>query len=98
MQESVERFDDRVRALGGDLMVDVPPVGHQGQPDEPRFELPLRRDGESAEAFTARLDVATNGLVAPPDDWCGNYLTPPTEVGALGSYAGSLAAATWRPS
>lgn len=64
MQEAVERFEDRVRALGGDLMVDVPPPGHHGQPDEPRFQLPLRRDGESPEQFIGRLAAATNGLVA----------------------------------
>ncbi len=62
MEEAVERFEDRVRALGGDLMVDVPPAGHEGRPDEARFQLPLRRDGESAEEFTARLAAATNGL------------------------------------
>ena len=64
MEEAVERFENRVRALGGDLMVDVPPVGHHGQPDEPRFQLPLRRDGESAERFTSRVAAATNNLGA----------------------------------
>lgn len=62
MQEAVERFEDRVRALGGDLMVDVPPAGHEGRPDEPRFQLPLRHEGESADEFTARLAAATNSL------------------------------------
>jgi hypothetical protein len=64
MEEAVERFEDRVRALGGDLMVDVPPVGHHGQPDEARFQLPLRRDGETAERFTSRVAAATNNLGA----------------------------------
>ena len=68
MQEAVERFEDRVRALGGDLMVDVPPAGHEGRPDEPRFQLPLRQQGESAAQFTARLAEATNGLGAPRAD------------------------------
>jgi hypothetical protein len=64
MQEAVERFEDHVRALGGDLMVDVPPAGHDGQPDDPRFRLPLRDDGESAVEFVRRLRAATTALGA----------------------------------
>ena len=68
MIEAVERFEARVLALGGDLMVDVPPAGHQGQPDQARFKLPLRRGGESAGVFVGRLAEATNVLAAQRAD------------------------------
>ena len=62
MIEAVERFEDRVRALGGDLMVDVPPAGQAGQPDEPRFKLPLRQRGEAAGQYVSRLSAAMSAL------------------------------------
>lgn len=60
--DSVERFEAQVVALGGDLMVDEPPAGHDGQPDEARFRLPLRRADESARAYARRLDEASTEL------------------------------------
>ena len=64
MEEEVERFEEAVRARGGDLMVDEPPRGHSGKPDDPRFRLPLRHADESAEAYLRRLVEAADRL--PP--------------------------------
>lgn len=64
MEEAVLRFESRVIARGGDLMVDEPPRGEEGQPDKPGFQLPLRRADESAEAFIERLARATDDLRA----------------------------------
>lgn len=68
MVEAVERFEDHVRALGGDLMVDVPPAGHEGRPDEPRFKLPLRNRDEAASEYVGRLSAATSNLGAQRAD------------------------------
>jgi hypothetical protein len=57
--DAVERFEAAVRACGGDLMVDQPPVGHEAQPDDPRFVLPKRNSDESVSAYRLRiLDAA----------------------------------------
>lgn len=58
--EAVERFELEVERQGGDLMVDSGPEPEQ--PDDPRFVLPRRHDGEGLDAFAARIDDATAGL------------------------------------
>ena len=62
MEEAVERFEDLVQAGGGDLMVDEPPRGQKGEPDEARFRLPLRRADEPASKYVARLQRAADDL------------------------------------
>lgn len=62
IEEAVERFEDLVQASGGDLMVDEPPRGQDGEPDEPRFRLPLRRADESARKYVERLTRAADDL------------------------------------
>ena len=62
MEEAVERFEDMVQAAGGDLMVDEPPRGQEGQPDEARFRLPLRHADESAGRYVERLARAADEL------------------------------------
>ena len=68
IEEAVERFESRVQAAGGDLMVDEPPRGQRGQPDETRFRLPLRRADESASAYVERLSRAADELRARPPE------------------------------
>ena len=62
MEDAVERFEDEVSSRGGDLMVDEPPRGHSGKPDDPRFRLPLRHADESVDHYLSRLDQATDRL------------------------------------
>jgi hypothetical protein len=62
MEEAVERFEDLVQASGGDLMVDEPPRGQEGEPDDARFRLPLRRADESAGKYVERLMRAADDL------------------------------------
>ena len=62
MADAVERFEEQVFALGGDLMVDEPPAGQAGRPDDARFQLPLRRADESAAEYARRLDQASREL------------------------------------
>jgi hypothetical protein len=59
---AVELFEEQVFALGGDLMVDEPPVGREGTPDDARFRLPLRRADESASDYVRRMDQASREL------------------------------------
>lgn len=60
--EAVERFEEQVFALGGDLMVDEPPRGREGLPDDARFRLPLRHDDETASQYVRRLNQASSEL------------------------------------
>ena len=62
IEEAVEQFETRVQAAGGDLMVDEPPRGQKGQPDDSRFRLPLRRADESASHYVQRLMRASDAL------------------------------------
>jgi hypothetical protein len=62
IEEAVERFEDQVQAAGGDLMVDEPPRGQEGQPDEARFQLPLRHADETASQYVERLARAADDL------------------------------------
>ena len=68
IEEAVERFESIVQSEGGDLMVDEPPRGQEGQPDEPRFRLPLRRADESASAYVERLSRAADELRSRPPE------------------------------
>lgn len=60
--DAVELFEEQVFALGGDLMVDEPPAGREGTPDDARFRLPLRHADESAGAYARRLDQQSREL------------------------------------
>ena len=60
--DAVELFEEQVFALGGDLMVDEPPVGREGTPDDARFRLPLRHADESASEYVRRMDQASREL------------------------------------
>jgi hypothetical protein len=62
IEEEVERFESLVQAQGGDLMVDEPPRGQKGRPDDARFRLPLRHADESAKAYVERLRQASANL------------------------------------
>ena len=66
IEEAVERFESRVQAAGGDLMVDEPPRGQTGQPDDTRFRLPLRHAGEPARGYVERLSRAADELRSGP--------------------------------
>jgi hypothetical protein len=62
--DAVERFEDAVEARGGDLMVDEPPAGSEGQPDHSDFVLPRRAADETVAAYVARLDRQTERIAA----------------------------------
>ena len=62
--DGVERFEDAVEARGGDLMVDEPPRGAVGQPDNPDFVLPRRTADETVRAYLGRLRQATERVLA----------------------------------
>jgi hypothetical protein len=47
-------------------MVDEPPRGQAGQPDDTRFRLPLRHAGEPASRYVERLTRATDELRSHP--------------------------------
>lgn len=59
LMEGVEGFESAVGSRGGDLMMDEPPAGRAGQPDDVHFGLPSRHAGESAESYLTRLAQAT---------------------------------------
>ena len=59
MMEGVEGFEAAVESRGGDLMMDEPPAGRAGKPDDVHFGLPARHAGEAAERYLARLAEAT---------------------------------------
>ena len=59
--EAVERFERNVERRGGDLMVDEPIDSEQArEPDDRRFALPRRHDGETVSAFVSRIAAATD--------------------------------------
>jgi hypothetical protein len=60
--EAVEEFELAVESHGGDLFVDEPPQGRAAQPDDPRFELPVRTPQETARAYLRRLADATGRI------------------------------------
>jgi len=66
IEDEVEQFESLVQSHGGDLMVDEPPRGQRGRPDDARFRLPLRHADESASAYVERLRHASATLRARP--------------------------------
>lgn len=58
MQEAVERFEEAVRARGGDLMMDEGVPGKPVQPDDRHFAMPRRRAGEPVSGYLERLSTA----------------------------------------
>lgn len=60
MEEAVERFEEAVRAHGGDLMVDEGPRGRTTQPDDPHFALPIRGEHEPVARYVERLERASD--------------------------------------
>jgi hypothetical protein len=60
LEEAIERFEAEVQSHGGDLMVDEPPRGHAGRPDDPRYVLPLRHADESTDRYVERIARATD--------------------------------------
>lgn len=60
--ESVEEFERAVESRGGDLMVDEPPTGGAGRPDDPHFLLPTRAADESVANYLKRLGAATGAV------------------------------------
>jgi len=57
--DSVERFEEAVEALGGDLMVDR--IG-SSEPEDPAFVPPQRGAGEPARTYRLRVEEATDRL------------------------------------
>ena len=57
--EAVESFEREVIQRGGDLMTNQ--LGTRN-PDDPRFVLPRRDDGESAVAYERRVREATQRI------------------------------------
>jgi hypothetical protein len=62
IEEAIERFEVAVESLGGDLMVDEAPRGRRGQPDDPRFRLPIRTESMSAGGYVEAIARAIDGL------------------------------------
>ena len=60
--EGVEDFEHAVESRGGDLFVDEPPLGCEGQPDDPRFAIPARLPRESARTYARRLAEAAGRI------------------------------------
>ena len=59
MMEGVEGFESVVQSRGGDLMMDEPPAGRAGEPDDVHFGLPARHAEEAAVTYLSRLAEAT---------------------------------------
>ncbi len=57
--DAIERFESAVEARGGDLFVNR--IGSP-QPEAPEFVPPIRRDGERAADYRARIGHATSRL------------------------------------
>jgi hypothetical protein len=62
LDEALEAFERAVESAGGDLMVDEPPPGARGEPDDPRFLLPQRVATMSVAAYLARLAQAIDAM------------------------------------
>lgn len=56
---AVERFEDTVEALGGDLFVDDL---KSSRPDDRRFVVPRRLSGEPVRSYLRRVEEATAQL------------------------------------
>ena len=62
LDEALEAFEQAVESAGGDLMVDEPPSGSRGEPDDPRLLLPQRVATMSVPAYIARLAQAVAAM------------------------------------
>jgi hypothetical protein len=62
LDEALEAFERAVESAGGDLMVDEPPLGGRGEPDDPRFLLPQRVATMSVAAYLTRLAQAIDAM------------------------------------
>src|SRR5438874_1062652 len=51
VEEAIERFEEAVRARGGDLMVDEPSAHGKLDPDDQHFVLPRPKTGQSIGAY-----------------------------------------------
>ena len=67
IEEAVERFEEAVRAHGGDLMVDEGPHGRTTQPDDRHFALPIRGEHEPVARYLERLTRATETVRRQPE-------------------------------
>lgn len=65
IMEAVERFENVVRGVGGDLMMDEPPRGSRAQPDGEERALPVRGPNEPAGLYIERLDRAAKRILTP---------------------------------
>ena len=55
--DAVELFEECVAKAGGDSMTNAPDTNN---PDNPRFVLPKRREGEPARDYSVRLRAAAS--------------------------------------
>jgi hypothetical protein len=62
--DAVERFEAAVERHGGDLMMDEPPAAGRGQPDDPRFLLPVRGPELSPAQYVELLAIAVDRMQA----------------------------------
>jgi hypothetical protein len=80
--EAVETFERTVELRGGDLMVDEPTRADRPiQPDDAAFVMPRRANGETIDAFIARLGEARRRAArAPSRTSSGNRPTEWDEI------------------
>ncbi len=57
--DAVELFEESVAKAGGDSMINV---GAPARPENSRFLLPVRREGEPARDYAVRLRAAASGV------------------------------------
>lgn len=62
IDDAIERFEKAVEARGGDLMMDEPPAGRAGEPDQERFRLPARGPDMTVEQYVESLARAVDAL------------------------------------
>ena len=62
LEDAVERWEMAVESHGGDLMVDEPPKGQAGEPDDPRLLLPKRKPGTPVARYIEQLSQAMEGM------------------------------------
>jgi hypothetical protein len=60
VEEAIERFEEAVRARGGDLMVDEPSPRGNLDPDDKHFVLPRPEAGESIGEYLQDIERATD--------------------------------------
>ena len=62
IEDAVERFEEAVELHGGDLMMDEPPAPGRGEPDDPRFLLPVRGPELSPAQYVEVLASAVDKI------------------------------------